>query len=99
MTLTCTFYLPKDTKKSKEFYKSECVCTLSVYIYEGPVEDNHLIGESSESRRLSEDERKSSMLCMTVHQVASQVDIIFSERCPNKIFIRVVAEIKFTNGN
>lgn len=58
------------------------------------MEKNKVIGHSKKAQELSNDDWQSSIMHMTVHQVASQKDIYFSKRRPDKIFIKVVAELK-----
>ena len=93
VTVTGIIRLPKDARKASSLYANpNCTIKLSAYIYEGPIERNVIIGQGTEARKLSEDEREKLIMRMTVHNVASQVDIIFQRSC-EKVFVRVTAEI------
>ena len=66
-------------------------------IYAGGVEEKNIIKISSASRQLSDDEKQSLTVCMTVHEVAHQKDILYCKSYPEKVFVKIVAEIKFAD--
>ena len=94
VTVTSILHLPKYAKNADSLYARQgCTFKLSIHIYEGPVENNKILGQASAVRKLSEEERQNLMVHMTVHSVASQEDIIFSRRCPEKLFVKVKGEM------
>ena len=91
-TVTATFQFPDRSKKPQEMDIMECEFKLSVNVYRGSIKENHIIGQSSSVGRLDEDDRKRKTLHMTVHNVVSLKNIIFSASSVDKISIEVVVE-------
>ena len=94
-TLTAVFRFPKKPQRINILNYENYEFKISVNVYEGPVGDNQLIGQSSSTRRLDDDDRKRGTLHMTVHEVVSQQKIIFtkSDTPPEKIFMEVKVDL------
>jgi hypothetical protein len=96
-TLTAVFKFPKKPQRINILNNYEnCEFKLAVNVYEGPVSSNRCIGQSSSTRSLDADDRKRGLLHMTVHEVVSLRNIIFTDMDPpvDKIFIQIVVELK-----
>ena len=94
-TLTAVFRFPKKPQRINILNYENYEFKISVNVYEGPVGDNRLIGQSSSTRRLDDDDRKRGTLHMTVHEVVSQQKIIFtkSDTPPKKISMEVKVDL------
>ena len=97
LTLTAVLHLPKRKRGVWcPLDHKKCTVKLTVSTYEGPVEvkNNILMNEPRLSlRELDDDDRQRLTMHMTVHDVVRQEAIIFSKRCPEKIFFKIRAEI------
>ena len=95
-TLTAVFKFPQKPQRINILNYENCEFKISVNVYEGPVGDNQIIGQSSSTRSLDDDDRKRGTLHMTVHKVVSLRKIIFTDMDPpvDKIFIQVVVELR-----
>lgn len=73
-----------------------CEFKIVVNVYEGPISNGQCIGHSSSTRSLDDDDRRRGTLHMTVHEVVSLQNIIFTDLDPpvDKIFIQVVVELR-----
>ena len=93
ITVTSILHLPKYARNPNSIYaQPNCAISLSVEVYKGSVEKRNLLGKASKIQKLCEDERQNLMVHVDVHNVASQVDIIYS-RSSEIIFIRIIAEL------
>ena len=99
MTVTSAIHLPHETQcctNMKNLLNNTlCTITLSVSTYDGEIsEKTKPIGCSSASRRVTDEDRRNRRLHMTIHNVASQDNIIFktvSDKLGFKIKIRIEA--------
>ena len=94
-TLTAVFKFPKKPQRINILNYENCEFKIAVNVYEGPMGDNQLIGQSSSTRSLDDDDRRQEVLHMTVHEVVSQKKIIFtkSNTPPDKIFMEIKVEL------
>ena len=93
-TLTALFTFPRNPASNSVLNQPHCEFKLSVYVYEGPVENNCLIGKSSACRAPTEEDKSHThKMYMTVHRVVNLSDVIFSTLCPSKLTVKVVAEV------
>ena len=97
MTVTSAILLPHETctNTTNLLNETNCKITLSVNTYDGEISENKKpIGHSSTSREVTDEDRRNRRLHMTVHEVASQDDIIFktvSDKIGFKIKIKIEA--------
>ena len=96
VSLTSILQLPKYARNSDSLYaQPNCAIKLSAKAYKGSAEKKILLGQgSSNIQKLKEDERQNLLVHMTVHNVASHLDIFYS-RCSEKIFVMVKAELLY----
>ena len=94
ISVTSVLHLPKYARNPDSIYaQPNCAISLSVEVYKGSVEERNLLGRSqSEIHKVRKEERQNLMVHLGVHNVASQVDIIYS-RSSEIIYIRIVAEL------
>ena len=94
-TLTAVFKFPKKPQRINILNYENCEFKISVNVYEGPVSNDRCIGKSNSTRNLDDDDRKRGTLHMTVHEVVSLRNIIFTDIDPpvEKIFMQVVVEL------
>lgn len=94
ITLTAVLRLPQRKRDSDNLRK--CTARLTVSVYEGLVKESRLINEPRFTyREMDDDDRQSLVMHLTVHDVVRQEDIVFSRRCPDKIFFKLLTEICF----
>ena len=95
VTVTSILHLPKYARNSDSLYaQPNCTIELSVKVYKESEEEHNLLGQTSKTHKLKEDERQSLRVHMSVHSITSQLDIIYS-RCSEKILIKVRAELLY----
>lgn len=95
-TLTVLFKFPKKPQRINLLNYEDCEFTIIVNVYEGPVSNDRCIGHSSSIQSLDDDDRRRGILHMTVHEVVSLRNIIFTDMDPpvDKIFMQVVVELR-----
>ena len=95
VTVTSILHLPKYARNSDSLYaQPNFAIELSVKVYKDSEEEHNLLGRTSKTHKLNDDERQSLRVHTSVHNVASQLDIIYN-RYSEKIFIRVRAELLY----
>ena len=94
-TLTAMFRFPKKPHRVNVVNYEDCDFKLSVKVYEGPIRNKQILGQSTSIRRLDDDDRKRGALHMTVHGVVSLEKIIFtkSDTPPDQIFMEVKVDL------
>ena len=96
VTVTSIIHLPKHVRNADSIYaKPNSTFKVSVYIYDGVEEEERLIGQATTAHRISEEERKSLVVHMTVHNIISQEDIIFHRSHSENATVRVKAELGY----
>ena len=99
LTLTAILHLPKGKRGDVSLLDhKKCTVKLTVSAYEGRVEERNIMNESRVSlRELDDDDRQQLTMHMTVHDIVRQEAIIFSEKCPEKIFFKIKTEISLSS--
>ena len=100
-TVTAVFKFPKKPQRINIMNYEHCEFKLSVKVYEGPIRNNRIIGQSTSTRELDDDDRKRGILHMTVHKVVSLENIIFTDIDPpvDKLFMQTILELKAKGQN
>ena len=92
MTLTAVVHVPQEANTTN------CVVRLLVGVYDGETTENNVIGQSSTCRAVTDEDRRNGILHMTVHQVASQKNIVLKS-ISEKIYFEVKVRIERSHAS